>query len=182
MLAGRFQRDRMSLTILHLSDLHVGPGELRDEDLKQTIPAVERSRLIERLTTYLQAIEKPDYVVISGDLTNSGNRKGLEDALKWLSARIEEGTLPGPERILITPGNHDVKWRVEDKPGWHAERYAAFFDTFGKAFPHAYLPDCDPPLESREPAFSGKKNILGGVKTKVKIRTAPGHLPLPLGP
>jgi len=35
MLAKRFRRDSMSLTILHLSDLHGCPGELRDEDLKQ---------------------------------------------------------------------------------------------------------------------------------------------------
>lgn len=158
----------MSVTILHLSDLHVGPGELRDEDLKQVIPSAERARLIDRLTTYLRAIDKPDYVVISGDFTNAGNSQGLQDAFKWISDRIEEGTFPGRERIIVTPGNHDVKWGVEEKPGWHAERYAAFFSTLGRAFPHAYLPDCDPPLDSDKPTIT-KKAIHGGITTKLKL-------------
>jgi 3',5'-cyclic AMP phosphodiesterase CpdA len=161
----------MSLTILHLSDLHLGPGELRDEDIKQAIPKAERLRLIERLTLYLQALDKPDYLVISGDFTNAGNQQGLKDARTWLSARIDEGTLPGSERILVTPGNHDVKWRVEEKPNWHAERYEAFLGTMGKAFPHAYLPDCDPTLDSSKPTFSGqkKKGVIGGLTTKSKL-------------
>jgi hypothetical protein len=49
----------MSVKILHLSDLHLGPGEVRDDDLKQAVPTTARLRLIERLTTYLQSMESP---------------------------------------------------------------------------------------------------------------------------
>lgn len=159
----------MSTTILHLTDLHLGPGELRDEDLKQAVPQVERSRLIERLASYLQCIPKPDFVVISGDVTIAGGEQGFQDTLKWLTARIDEASLPAAERILITAGNHDVKWGVEEAPGWHVQRYRGFFEAFGRAFPHAYIPECDPALDSSKPAFTSKTGLIGGVSTKLDL-------------
>lgn len=114
----------MALTILHLTDLHAGPSALKDEDLKQKVPGVGRPTLLDRLSTYLEQLQvPPDYVAITGDLTNKGDRKGLEQVKSWLTAKIEAKILPPANRILITPGNHDVTWGIEEGPKWHAKRY-----------------------------------------------------------
>jgi len=156
----------MSVRILHLTDLHLGPGELVAEDMKQKIPDAERGRLIERLTDYLEVLPQPDFVVISGDLTNRGERQGIKDVHTWLSKRIKQGTLPGPDRILVVPGNHDVKWFVPESLTWHTERYRNFFEIIGRAFPHSYLPGCDPTLDPNQPDFrTTPKEIIGGLCT-----------------
>jgi 3',5'-cyclic AMP phosphodiesterase CpdA len=156
----------MSVRILHLTDLHLGPGELVAEDMKQKIPDAERGRLIDRLTSYLEVLPQPDFVVISGDLTNRGERQGIKDVHTWLSKLIKKGTLPGPDQILVVPGNHDVKWFVPEGPSWHSERYRDFFEIIGKAFPHSHLPGCDPQLDPSQPEFNASSEIVGGLCTE----------------
>ena len=46
----------MSVVILHISDIHTGPGELRDEDMKQSVPGSEREQMLDRLAAYLRAV------------------------------------------------------------------------------------------------------------------------------
>jgi 3',5'-cyclic AMP phosphodiesterase CpdA len=137
------------VSILHLSDIHAGPGQAKDIDAKDKLPGVERLSMLERLTAYVRALARqPDFVAVTGDLTNAGSLAGLETFRSWLYERIDEGSLPGPERILIVPGNHDVRWGIERGDRWHAERYRDFFQTFATSFPHAHVPDLDPPLSA----------------------------------
>lgn len=71
----------------HISDLHVDSGTFR--------PA-----LLERLIDTINE-ERPDLVVVSGDLTDRGLRHEFDSARSWLD-RIE---VP----MVITPGNHDSR-------------------------------------------------------------------------
>ncbi len=161
----------MSISILHLSDIHAGKMELKDEDLKQRVPDAERERMIERLTNYLRSLSSPpDYVAISGDFTIQGDEQGFIDFRKWLTERVSEGSLPSYENIIITPGNHDVIWRVENREGWHKERYKYIFENLCKFLPHAYVPECDPSLNYKNFTIPTKPSTsLGGLTTVAKL-------------
>jgi 3',5'-cyclic AMP phosphodiesterase CpdA len=160
----------MSISILHLTDLHAGPGEFRDEDMKTQVPSAERQKALARMTAYLRALPKvPDYAVITGDLTIAGNPKGFEKVRQWLDECINEGLLPPAERILVVPGNHDVTWGVPEGEGWNKERFGPFFNAVAHRFPHAHLPGCDPGLDAKQPQFKGDDwESLGGIKPVLK--------------
>ena len=76
----------MSLTFVHISDLHFG-----QEDAQALQLAAD---------TIAQL--KPDAVIASGDLTAVGSMREMRAAFKWLRA------LPAP--VLATPGNHDTPY------------------------------------------------------------------------
>ena len=61
--------------------------------------------IIEIMTAFQKEVleKKPDYLVVSGDLTNNGERASHEDLKKYFE-KLENG---GTE-VLVTPGNHDV--------------------------------------------------------------------------
>jgi 3',5'-cyclic AMP phosphodiesterase CpdA len=50
--------------------------------------------------------------VISGDMTDKGNPRGMEMAYKFVSLLINEFGLSG-DRCILVPGNHDVQDRDE---------------------------------------------------------------------
>lgn len=162
----------MSVTILHITDIHAGPEELKDEDLKQQVPYSERARMLDRLTSYLQVMPNPpDYAIITGDLTIQGNHGGLEEFRKWILDRITEKVLPDVNHVIIVPGNHDVCRMNMQKESANSDkyRYDTFFNTIAKVFPHAYLPDCDPPLNPSKPSFDVTTDVFfGGLSTEKK--------------
>ncbi|SPM26739.1 metallophosphoesterase family protein [Mycobacterium terramassiliense] len=163
----------MALSILHLTDIHTGPGELRDEDLKDKVPEAERKSMLARLSTYLRELPSvPDYVIVSGDITIRGNPEGMNAFHSWLNDRIDEHVLPNKSHILVVPGNHDVKWKVHESPGWHRERYAAFAQAFIYAFPHAHIPDHDPALNAAKVKLN-VKGPLGGIKASLDANGSP---------
>jgi 3',5'-cyclic AMP phosphodiesterase CpdA len=148
--------------ILHLSDLHLGGGELRDEDMKLTVPEAERRRLVDRLRSYLRALpHQPDIVCITGDIANRGDPSGFDSFMSWVAPLVDDGVLPEPGRFLITPGNHDVS-RALSSP---AARFTRFCDV-ARAFPHAYVPGLDPP---QQPHFALGTGLQGGLVTDEKL-------------
>jgi 3',5'-cyclic AMP phosphodiesterase CpdA len=73
--------------LIHLSDLHFGAHE------PQLVEAVE-ARVNE---------EKPDLVVVSGDLTQRARTEQFKEACEFLDRLREAG-----HDVLAVPGNHDV--------------------------------------------------------------------------
>ena len=76
----------MTIRLAHLSDIHFG-----GENVAAVAAAAEHVNA-----------GGFDLVVVSGDLTQFGERKEFADAAAWLS------TLKGPQ--LVTPGNHDAPY------------------------------------------------------------------------
>lgn len=70
--------------IIHISDVHVGDAD------QATLDGARQA-----ITTL-----KPDLIVLSGDVTQSGRRREFADAAKFLA------TMPAP--IVAAPGNHDA--------------------------------------------------------------------------
>jgi small GTP-binding protein len=93
------------LRILHLSDLHIGAG---DDPLGLLQPLLadlqDRSEGL--------GIERLDYLVISGDITNRASPQEFEKAREFVSRLIEQFGLTA-ERCILVPGNHDLDWNTE---------------------------------------------------------------------
>jgi len=90
------------IRILHLSDLHVGAGD-------------DPSSLFQPLSADLQdpteglGVERLDYLVLSGDITNRATPQEFEKAREFVSKLMERFGLTA-ERCIIVPGNHDLDW------------------------------------------------------------------------
>jgi WD40 repeat protein/predicted phosphodiesterase len=93
------------LRILHLSDLHVGAA---DDPISLFQPLV--ADLQDR--TEGLGVERLDYLVISGDITNIAAPQEFEKAREFVSALIDQFGLTA-ERCIIVPGNHDLDWDTE---------------------------------------------------------------------
>jgi 3',5'-cyclic AMP phosphodiesterase CpdA len=160
----------MSVSILHLTDIHAGNGELLFEDNKVTIEGAQRLKQLDRLYKYIKELPScPDFVVVSGDITIRGDQSGLKVFRDWLTKMINDGIFPSYDRIIICPGNHDVQRRtrrsIEEKM-----QFSLFWENLCKAFPHAYIPQWDPPLNANQPNFDfSKKKFFGGIRTSKKF-------------
>jgi 3',5'-cyclic AMP phosphodiesterase CpdA len=129
-------------TLLHISDVHFGPKHLGD-----------------RATAVLSLVHqrKPDYVVISGDLTQRAKPEQFAAAKRFVDS------IPCP--TLAVPGNHDVPlYRF-----W--ERLVVPFGAWQKHF----SPDLEPHLMDDELSMVGlntafNRTITGGRLTRVQCR------------
>lgn len=100
------------IEILHLSDLHWHPKNPADSQI--VIDA-----LIRDLKQQISRDEiAPDLLIFSGDLVLSGESQGdFEPAYARLITPALEAVGLGSDRLLITPGNHDVaRAIVRDTP------------------------------------------------------------------
>ena len=108
-------RKKLTLSILHISDLHRDPrNPIRNEVL---LDSLERDR--DRYTsTESPRIKPPELVVVSGDVIQ-GVKHGVSDASTMLRRQYDEAInfLSGlavrfvdgdRDRVIVVPGNHDV--------------------------------------------------------------------------
>lgn len=92
-----------TISILHLSDLHFGAGSPDYVSMLQPLIADIKD------TAGGLGLNKIDYLVISGDLTNRASAEEFEQARLFISGIIERFRLSA-ERCVIVPGNHDQSW------------------------------------------------------------------------
>lgn len=100
-------------TLAHLTDLHLGPlPKVRRRDLvsKRLLGYINWQRNRSRgfddhvLAALVDDIrsQKPDHIVVTGDLVNLALREELIAACDWLRQ------LGPPDRVTVIPGNHDA--------------------------------------------------------------------------
>jgi predicted phosphodiesterase len=65
-------------------------------------------------------LERLDYLVISGDITNRASPAEFEKAREFVSGIIEQFSLTA-ERCILVPGNHDLDWNT-DVYRWEKKR------------------------------------------------------------
>jgi 3',5'-cyclic AMP phosphodiesterase CpdA len=118
-----------SITIAHLSDVHLGPiagFAPRYWDLKRALGyanwlknrrgAYQRAAL-DRIVADLQA-QAPHHIAVTGDLVNIGLPQEHINALTWLES------VGSPERVSVIPGNHDIyAWLGADPGSARWDRY-----------------------------------------------------------
>jgi len=93
------------MKIMHITDLHFG---------------YHRQDIIEPFLNDVARL-KPDYVIVSGDLTHRGKNEQYLELMDFLQ-RIRA-------QVIIVPGNHDVPWNNliarAFYPYWRYKRYVA---------------------------------------------------------
>jgi len=88
-----------SLFILHLSDMQMGGSQVVGSPLEA--PTIAQH--IENLH------EKPDFIVITGDIAENGLPQEFDLAYEWIEELCTEIGWKHPfDRVLLVPGNHDV--------------------------------------------------------------------------
>ena len=92
------------LHILHLSDLHVEAG---DDPISLLQPLAEDLR--DRKEGL--GVDRLDYLVISGDITQQATPQEFDKARQFVSALIEQFGL-AVQRCIMVPGNHDLDWNT----------------------------------------------------------------------
>lgn len=100
------RESRNGISVLHVAGPRFGRGLFgRDEP---TDPAELQSKIwADVIHVADQGVPPPDLIVVSGDLTESGHPREVDDALTFLTGlRILLGL--EPDRLVVVPGNHDV--------------------------------------------------------------------------
>ena len=117
----------MTLSVLHLSDFHVGKDEYGQLSLFETILQQVRDRLA--------GGNRLDYVVITGDIANRGQDSEyglfLASFLDPLRTALGE-SVP----LLIVPGNHDIdRQSCPTTVSYsHADEHPEYFDPTPKGY------------------------------------------------
>jgi 3',5'-cyclic AMP phosphodiesterase CpdA len=110
------------VTVAHLSDVHLGPivgfaptywntkralGYLNWR--RNRADAYSRA-VLDRIVADMHA-QKPDHILVSGDLINIGLPREMQQARRWLES-------VGPSaQVSVVPGNHDIYSSIGDDPG-----------------------------------------------------------------
>ncbi|PET17061.1 metallophosphoesterase family protein [Bacillus thuringiensis] len=92
------------VNLLHISDIHFGA-----DYNSETLNALRKNalnRLVKTLSELPKA-EKPDIVVISGDITWQGKQDGYILAKEWINELLETLELTTNE-LIVCAGNHDI--------------------------------------------------------------------------
>jgi 3',5'-cyclic AMP phosphodiesterase CpdA len=137
--------------IAHLTDVHLGPivgFAPRYWNLKRGVGYANWLR--KRRSTYSREVldrivldmwaQKPDHVVVTGDLVNIGLPEEHGNALQWLQS------LGPPEHVTVIPGNHDIYSSIGSDPGtgrWStymaADEPGTAYAVRGEEFPFVRL-------------------------------------------
>ena len=104
-------------TILHLTDLHFGAESTASPSaLAQRVNTLESLR---ETLFGLRESDRPDVVVVSGDIGWAGRPADYTAAAEWLRSVLGVLNL-APERLVLCAGNHDLdrtEAEVLDRPG-----------------------------------------------------------------
>jgi len=122
--AGYASADRVAIKISVMSDIHFLSSRLAVEG--EALSAYERStgRNIRDQHTVLDQVldeierEMPEILLITGDMSNHGERLSHLDLIEKLQPLQQKGI-----RILVIPGNHDVS--VPDAKAYHGAQTTA---------------------------------------------------------
>lgn len=92
------------LNVLHISNLQI-------KNIREAI--TYRNQLKIDLAKQFQ-LEKLDYLVITGDITQTATPNEYETALRFVEGIASNFRLES-EHIIIVPGNHDVSWELSEE-------------------------------------------------------------------
>lgn len=94
-----------TVNILHISDIHFG----METDKQVTMSALRKNSLDQLLKTLddLEFDDKPDIIVISGDISWQGKQEGYLSAREWIKELFATTNLTSNE-LIVCAGNHDI--------------------------------------------------------------------------
>lgn len=95
------------MKIMHISDLHIS------KEMHYLAESTHSLELLKGIQSICQD-EKPDYVFVTGDITDLGDGQSLVNAREWLFNTIpiggddRIGLELQPKNVFLIPGNHDA--------------------------------------------------------------------------
>jgi Calcineurin-like phosphoesterase/Thymidylate synthase len=119
-------------TILHLTDLHLAtPSDWAGADFAKSdiVPFQDRPDRLSAIRSTLQALAESarsdalTAVVVSGDIPFQNGTTGWEQFAEVFKPLAEAHKLPGPDKIVVAPGNHDVAWRTRLGDPAHYQKF-----------------------------------------------------------
>ncbi len=128
--------------LAHISDLHFSDGA--DGEAANHAHSIPHLRIVQRL---LEAKGPFDRVVVTGDLTNRGDRASLLRVRDWLfgefsvSADEKLGLNLPLSLVRIIPGNHDA-YNCESSVGSPLDNWQKSLHQFYQVFPTEHLNGC----------------------------------------
>ncbi|HXU31238.1 MAG TPA: metallophosphoesterase [Thermoanaerobaculia bacterium] len=136
-------RLRQNPVILHISDIHWGanPADRDSYDgYASTFKALKRD--IEQRYKEL-GIPRPNFLVVSGDVTDKGQIENYVQAETLLLSLIKLLDIDDPDnQVVIVPGNHDVNrpiselsFEAPDKKPLYNYRFGPFKEFFERFYP-----------------------------------------------
>ena len=126
-----------TLTVGHISDLHFSDGAAEDNPHRHSIPHLRKIQSI-------LANRKLDRLMVTGDLTNMGDKESLLRVKDWLFGEFsvsgrEKLGLQLPESIVrVIPGNHDA-YNAQKALGSTLECWQKSIANFSDVFPNERL-------------------------------------------
>ncbi|MCP4693180.1 MAG: hypothetical protein GY859_34375, partial [Desulfobacterales bacterium] len=97
------------IVILHLSDLHFGAqSRFAGRNFEELGQRLGRAARDEAKSRGLK--ERPDLVVVTGDVAQTALGKEYDDAAAFFESLRESLERVPRDRFVFTPGNHDVSW------------------------------------------------------------------------
>lgn len=102
----------MDVKILHLSDLHLG-NDLLFRSLwhcRWPWKKIEDPQILSALENAIREAA-PTYVLVTGDIVNKCTKRSFRHAASVLRSVCTNSGVDAKKRLLIIPGNHDVKTR-----------------------------------------------------------------------
>jgi 3',5'-cyclic AMP phosphodiesterase CpdA len=162
-----------SIRILHLSDLHFGPGTQSESDIKHLVTPAEPNTMRDALQFALQNLPwKPDFVVVSGDVSIGGHPDGFKQLNTLFSESPANAQLPPRTHIVLVPGNHDVARQSLTKRLPPEEQWSGFRGAFQHKFVRPPLPGDYKSPEAMMRAFvdqlslqlDSNATVLGGIE------------------
>src|SRR5437879_1478100 len=121
--------------LAHISDLHFSEGT--DQSNPNHAHSIEH---LIGIQNRLAALSAADCLIVSGDVSNHGDRQSLITANGWLFTTIPIGNgeytgLNMPtERVRVVPGNHDA-WNATES-GHLIDRRQKSLEHYNFAFPN----------------------------------------------
>ena len=123
-----------AFTIAHISDLHFSQGADETTPHRHSIPHL---KLIQQTLNN----EPIDKLIVSGDLTNMGDKESLLRVRDWLfgefsiSADEKLGLNLRTNLVSVVPGNHDA-YNAKRSPGGYQECWQKSIANYREIFPH----------------------------------------------
>jgi SAM-dependent methyltransferase/3',5'-cyclic AMP phosphodiesterase CpdA len=134
------------LVVHQISDIHVGTQHFSPEN-KLHVPRPSRAFNLERYRDHIVRLkpeQRPDLLVVSGDLTCYGMEEEINeigDALQNLLDALMEKPSDWRRRLdaaapylLLVPGNHDLDWTKQEH-GARVDRFARMSDKLSRHGP-----------------------------------------------
>ncbi|NKL12102.1 hypothetical protein GFL78_08895 [Rhizobium leguminosarum bv. viciae] len=147
--------------LLHLTDLHLGPGGADKLTVDEKVKAIPQGELETRLDDTVKLIrrvvdklngERLSSVIISGDITVANGREGYS-RLKEFFVELAPMLPQDRNAVVVVPGNHDVEWGTEPST---PTRYQNF-----KSFVRDELKATTPFLDGVDSIAKGKIRLTG---------------------